>query len=159
MCDENGPCSNVADYRERIQKVHRAVSVAASGDLHGGSHLLTEALGDNSVHGLICMFGMAGVTELYYKQTIGELPKDGFFGFEGVVDMTTGETISDPPEDLLFAGRFGIAYSNGDAQTCMALYKAACLKSPEHIATCIATMFKLAAGQMRELWSRGVIVA
>jgi hypothetical protein len=133
--------------------------MAAMGDLDGGVQLFTEALGDSSVHGLICLFGLGGIAELYYRRTIGDLPEDGFFGFEGVTDIVTGEMITDPPEDLLFAGRFGIAYANNDFDTCMALYKAAIERDDEHFATCISTAFKMAANQMSELWKLGVIVA
>jgi len=159
MCDENGPCEKVSGYRERIREVHRAVAMAASGNLEGGGHALAEALGDSSAQGLICLFGLGSIAETYYRQTIGKLPEGAFYGFESVVDTTTGKAMDDPPEDFLFAGRFGIAYANRDPDACIALFNAAVEGGAEHIATCITTMFKMTAGQLRALWDMGVKIA
>ncbi|WP_329564686.1 hypothetical protein [Kitasatospora sp. NBC_01266] len=132
---------------ETVTLIQEAIGYAIDGDADRAATAL-ETLGQNGTNadmfGVCCAIATAGrhaLTLLYGERAPGE---DGIWA---MAEATPGALTADPPQ--AFALRFLVAYSNGDTDTCSALFGAALSSGDEQYPASVCALLSVVADLVR----------
>ncbi|MFF7991727.1 hypothetical protein ACFZDG_18280 [Kitasatospora xanthocidica] len=110
---------------ETVDLIQRAIGSAAHGDIDTAACAL-EALGEasdnNRMYGVCCAIATAGTHTLRLLYG-SQAPNADNGAMWAATELAPGAFAADPAE--AFAMRFLVAYSNGDTETCLALFETA----------------------------------
>ncbi|MFJ5070204.1 hypothetical protein ACIQC7_27725 [Kitasatospora sp. NPDC088556] len=133
-----------------VALIQQAIGSAAHGDADTAARAL-EALGQNSdnnrMYGVCCAIAAAGThtLQLLYGS---QAPTADNGAMWATTEFVPGAFAADPAE--AFATRFLVAYSNGDTDTCLALFETALQAEGEQYVASVCALLT-AVGQLVRL--------
>ncbi|MFJ9448205.1 hypothetical protein ACIRRH_41275 [Kitasatospora sp. NPDC101235] len=134
---------------ETVTLIQQAIGSAVHGDVDTAARAL-ETLGENSsntrMYGVCCAIATAGARTLRLLYG-SQAPTTDNGAMWATTELAPGAFAADPAE--AFAMRFLVAYSNGDTDTCLALFETALAAGGEQYVGSVVALLAAVARLVR----------